>query len=606
MKRWVVIVLAVLLPQMLLAQGDLVTFSKNGGFYEEPFALSLQCEGNYQIRYTTNGSTPTAQSRLYEGSLLLDGQLYSQSDIYTIKTTIDELFYAPRSVQHCITLRAAAFDNEGQRVSHVVTQSYFIRSLGCDTHGLPVMALAADSLALFDHDTGILVPGANFNPEDSYWTGNYYESGREWERLVNVEFYELSDNSGINQQAGLRTHGGTARRGLQKGLKLYAREEYGAKRFKHRFFDEIPNDGFKHLVVKPFMDQWFVSGIQDDITNRMARELNMESLASRPMVLFLNGEYWGIYYLREKPDSHYLEDHFDHSDTEFNVIGNWYGIVEDGDNTNFIAMMQWLENADLTENEDYELFCSTVDVDCFIDYYCLEMFIANNDWPANNMRCYQWRDGKWRWIFFDGDDALRNSDFDVFYNATTTDNLGWPTDARSTLMFRKLLENEQFEVKFMNRLQELMTTQFSYASTKPLYEAAANRVRAEIPQQAERFNRPKHLDDWESKIANIDDFLKQQAINMRERLEEFVYVDDTRLAFSDLYPNPTHGELNLVLWSDSFTMREVVVYDVLGRQLASTMVTLLSGANTVKLPCPLASGVYLLKFGSQTKRFVIQ
>lgn len=606
MKRWVAIVLAVLLPQMLLAQGDGVTFSKNGGFYKEPFSLSLQCEEGCQIHYTTNGSTPTVTSALYESPLFLNEQLYSKSDIYTIQTAIDELFYKPESVRHCITLRAAAFDDEGNRVGPVVTQSYFIRSLGCDTHGLPVMAICADSLDLFDYETGILVPGVHFDPNDVYWTGNYYESGREWERLVNVEYYEFSDNKGINQRAGLRTHGGTARRGLQKGMKLYAREEYGSKRFKHGFFDDIPNDSFKHLVLKPFIDQWFVSGIQDDITNHMAHGLNVESLASRPTVLFLNGEYWGVYYLREKPDAHYLEDHFDHPDNEFNIIGDWYGQVEDGDNADFVAMMHWLQNADLTESENYERLCSWIDLDCFIDYYCLEMFIGNNDWPANNMRCYQWRDGQWRWIFFDGDDALLKLDFDVFYNATTTDNLGWPTDARSTLMFRKLLENENFEIRFLNRLEELMATQFSYASTKPLYEAAANLVRDEMTQQAERFNRPRHLHDWESKIATIDDFLKHRVENMRERLDEFIYVSDTSLVFSGLYPNPTQGDFNLVLWSDSFTMRDVIVYDVLGRQVASTKVVLMSGENEVKIPCQLASGVYFLKFANQVKRFVIQ
>ena len=606
MKRWAFIVLAVLLPQIILAQGDLVVFSKSGGFYEESFSLSMQCEGDFQIRYTTNGSVPTSQSRLYETSLLLDEELYSESDIYTIQTTIGELFYAPDSVQHCITLRAAAFDDDGNRVSPVVTQSYFIRALGCVTHGLPVIALCADSMDLFDYERGILVPGVHFDPNNSYWTGNFYESGMEWERLVNVEFYEPSDNTGINQQAGLRTHGGTARRGLQKGLKLYAREEYGSKRFRHKFFDEIPNESFKHLVLKPFVDQWFVTGIQDDITNRMAHELDLESLTSRPTVLFLNGEYWGIYYLREKPDAHYLEDHFDHSDDEFNVIGNWYGEVEDGDNTNFVAMMQWLQDTDLTEDENYEWFCSMVDVDSFIDYYCFEMFIANNDWPANNMRCYQWRNGKWRWIFFDGDDALRKMDFDVFYNATTTDNLGWPTDARSTLMFRKLLENDQFELQFMSRFEQLLASQFGYASTKPLFDSAASRVREEVPQQAARFNRPKNLGEWESQISIIDDFLQHRVENMRQRLGEYFYVNDTSLVFSDIYPNPTNGELNLTLWSDGFTTRDIIVYDVLGRQVASTNVVLLSGTNTVKLHCPFASGLYLLKFGNQTKRFVIQ
>ena len=606
MKRWVVVVLAAVLPQMLLAQGDLVVFSAGGGFYDAPFALSLQCDGGYEIRYTTNGATPTAQSFLYENPLLLNEGLYSKSNIYTIQNTIDELFYVPETVQHCITIRAATFDEARRRVGPVVTQSYFIKALGCDTHGLPVVSLCADSLDLFDYERGIMVPGANYDPENAYWTGNYYQSGREWERLANVEFYELADNSGINQQAGLRTHGGTSRRGLQKGMKLYAREEYGTKRFKHRFFDAIPNDSFKHLVLKPFTDQWFLTGIQDDITNRMAQRLNVESMASRPAVLFINGEYWGIYYLHEKPDAHYLEDHFGHSDEEFNVMGNWHGYCVDGDGSNFVTMMDWLQTADLTVDENYQTLCALIDVDCFIDYYCLELFIANNDWPANNMRCYQWRDGKWRWIFYDGDDALAKMDEDVIYYATTTDDLGWPTDSRSTLMFRKLLDNEQFENCFVDRFKQLLSSQFSYASTKPLFDAAAERVRAEVPQQGERFNRPRRLRDWESAIAKNDDFLKHRVNNIRGRLGDLFYIDDTSLVFSDLYPNPAHYELQLTLVSEGFAIREIELYDMMGRCVDVMQVKLFTGANTVKLQCPYAQGVYLLRFGNQTKRFVIQ
>ena len=588
------------------AMGQTVTFSSVGGFYDEPFYLSLHCDDAFQIRYTTNGNQPVATSPLYDAPLYLDELLYSRSEVYTVQTTIDELFWVPERVDKCITIRAAAFDDVGNRVSPVVTQSYFIMSLGCDTHGLPVMAISADSLDLFGYEQGILVPGINFDPNDNYWTGNYYQSGRDWERLVNVEFYELSDNSGINQQAGLRTHGGTARRGIQKGLKLYARDEYGAKRFHHKFFDEIPNESFKHLVLKPFVDHWFITGIQDDITNRMAHEINVASLVSRPVVLFLNGEYWGIYYLREKPDAHYLEDHLDHPDDEFNVIGNWYGEIEDGDNSGFVEMMQWLQNADLSDDDNYATLCSMIDVDSFIDYYCFELFIANNDWPANNMRCYQWRNGPWRWIFFDGDDALLKMNLDMFYNATTTDNLGWPTDERSTLMFRKLLENDQFEERFLNRFEQLLSSQFSYANTKPLFDSAAQSVRSEVPQQAARFNRPASLNQWEYEIAKIDVFLQLRVENMRERLGDYFYISDTSLVFNGLYPNPSNGDVCVRFWSDSFTVRDVVVYDVLGRQLASTKVILLSGENTIRMSYHFAPGIYLMRLGNQTKRFVIQ
>ncbi len=605
MRKSFLIGFSIFLIQSVFAQNE-VAFSQRGGFYEESFPLELSCAEHFHIRYTVNGAMPSAHSALYVEPLLLDERLYSQSNIYKVQTANDELFYAPESVQHCITLRAAAFDDEGRRVGSVVTQSYFIRSLGCDTRDLPVMAISADSLELFDYERGILVPGANFDPADPYWTGNFYLSGREWERLVNVEFYEPSDNSGINQQAGLRTHGGTSRRQTQKGLKIYARDEYGKKRFKHKFFESIPNESFKHLVMKPFSYQWFNYGIQDDICNRMAANLDVESIASRPMVLFINGEYWGIYYLKEKPDAHYLEDHFGNEDTEYNVVSNWYGYQVDGDTTGFVEMMRWVKGCDLTQEEQYARINEMIDVSSFIDYYCLELFIANNDWPANNMRCYQLDDGMWRWIFYDGDDALHDSEFDVFDNATSLLNLGWPTDSQSTLLFRKLLENEDFKFLFFNRFMELIATELSYAVTKPYFDDAAAMVRAEVPAQSERFGLPLHLRQWEYDISFVDRFLQQRVQDMESRIAVFFSLGENTLAFNDLYPNPVVDDIHLLVWSDGLAVEHVSVFDVMGRQIFTAKVVLKMGENEVRLPCPFASGVYFLRIRNQIKRFVIQ
>lgn len=605
MKRLFFIGLAVLLAQNLIAQTK-VFFSQQGGFYEESFPLEMWCSDGFHIRYTINGSTPADDAELYSEPLSLNKELYSKSDIYKIQTAIDELFFAPDSVQHCITLRAAAFDASGNRVGPVETQSYFIRSLGCDTHGLPVMVLSADSSVLFDYATGLFVPGANFNPDDPLWTGNFYESGREWERMVNVEFYEPDDNSGINQQAGLRMHGGTTRRQTQKGMKIYAREEYGTKRFRHKFFASIPNESFKHLVLKPFSYQWFDFGIQDDITNRMAATLDVESVASRPMVLFINGEYWGIYYLKEKPDAHYLEDHFDQDDTDYNVVGNWYGSSVDGDTTGFIDMMRWMGETDFSEEENYAQISQRIDISSFIDYYCLELFIANKDWPANNMRCYQLSDGKWRWIFFDGDDALRDMEFDVLDNATSILNIGWPTDSRSTLMFRKLLENNDFRNRFLLRFNELLSTQFSYSTTRAYYLDAAAIVREEMQAQADRFNKPGSPYGWENVITVVDDFLKNRVADMRGRLYDFFYVDNSVLNINEIYPNPSIGDVHVVLQSEVATMNSIDVYDMLGRHVMHSLVVLQEGENDVKLNKHFASGIYVVKFGSQIKRFVIQ
>ncbi|MBR5082865.1 MAG: chitobiase/beta-hexosaminidase C-terminal domain-containing protein, partial [Bacteroidales bacterium] len=235
-----------------MAQNDTVVFSAKGGFYEDVFALELF--NNYpqhHIRYTINGNRPTPQSPLYEETLVLNQQIYSKSNIYTIVNCPENEFYLPDSVQHCIVIRAAVFDENDSCVSQVMTNSYFIRALGCNTHGLPAVSLCADSLDLFDYERGIFVPGIHFDSLNPYFTGNYCMKGREWERICNIEYYEL-DNSGVNQQVGLRTHGKKARYQGQKGMKIYAREEYGKKRFKHRFFETLPIDKFKHLCLKPY------------------------------------------------------------------------------------------------------------------------------------------------------------------------------------------------------------------------------------------------------------------------------------------------------------------------------------------------------------------
>ena len=188
-------------------------------------------------------------------------------------------------MQHCIIIRAAVFDENDSCVSETVTNSYFINELGCDTHGLPVVSLCADSLDLFDYYTGIFIPGFHYNPHNPYLTGNYFMKGDEWERVINFEFYE-TDNEGINQVVGLRTHGNQQRWKSQKGMKIYAREEYGVKRLYYKFFETIPNESFKHILLRAFMGSWLGAGCNDYICGRIAEPLDFESLASRPAVLF--------------------------------------------------------------------------------------------------------------------------------------------------------------------------------------------------------------------------------------------------------------------------------------------------------------------------------
>lgn len=591
------------LPLALYSQ--VVTFSEPGGFYKESFTLTLSCSNpDAIIHFTTNGNTPTAADPTYDAPLILNESLYSPSHIYTIQSSPDDLWYVPKNIKRCIVIRAAAFTSQGEPIGAVTTNSYFIGALGCDTHGLPVMSLCVDSLDLFDFETGIYVPGAHYDPDNHDFSGNYYQEGREWERPCNVEFYE-TDNNGINQAAGVRTQGVSTRRFPQKGLKIYARDEYGNKRFKYKFFKDIDLASFKHLKIKSFQGGWIGLGCQDYICGLMARNLDLDCLASRPMVLFLNGEYWGVYFLQEKPDERYLEDHFDADLDRINIISTWGGGYEYGSATSFRALRDWIETHDLASDENYTYVAQQIDISNFIDYQIFEIFSANLDWPANNMRCWQEGDGPWRWIFYDGDACVfrPQNQFDAFANATYTGDGYYPTSAEATLFFRKLMENETFKTRFIRRFNQLMRTSLSYNETKPYYDEIYHLIENEIRHQSERFGNPESLSTWKQKMKRIDKFLEGRVADVNADIFSQLIVENQDIDINEVYY--TQQVLHTLIEAEQITKADLLVFDLLGRQVAHASVLLGAGPNNVELPAKINDGIFILKAGDATKRFAV-
>ena len=597
---------AALLLCLAFANAQEVTFSTPGGFYDDPFELTLSCtQQDKVIHYTTNGNRPTADDPVYSQPLLLDQSLESRSNIYTIPITPESLWYAPKTVQRCIVIRAAAFNAIGERVSNVITNSYLIKALGCDTHGLPIMSICADSLDLFDYTNGILVPGANFNPENPDYTGNYYQTGDEWERNCNVEFYE-NGNHGINQQAGVRIQGLSTCRYAQKGLKIYARKEYGKKRFNYKFFNDTDIASFKHLKVKPFNGGWHGIGCQDYISGHIARNLDVDCLASRPMVLFLNGEYWGIYFLQEKPDERYLEDHYDVDLNTVNIVKSWgWGQCEYGTGEGMLDLYRWIDEHDLSDDNNYQYVAERIDISSFIDYEILEIFSANLDWPANNVRSWQADNGPWRWIFYDGDACLFKSKngFDALANATYDGDEYYPSNAKSTLIFRKLLENRSFRARFLSRFYELMASELSYSTTLTYYDEAYDMLVEEIPNQIARFNNPTSEKEWKKGMKKVYRFLSRRPEEIDESLREWFVVDGTSI--ESLYPNPAQDLIMVEVNSEEGDIVEYEIYNIMGQRLYHTKQIACSGTTKLTLDINFKNGVYFMKVGNSIKKFVV-
>lgn len=599
--------LLMLVPFFGISQpAERACFSVPGGFYEESPTLELfPFYPQHHIRFTTNGNRPTAQSRLYTEPLLLDESLYSTSDIYTIQVTPDgEMFY-PDSVQHCIVIRAAVFDDNDSCISEVASNSYFIRSLGCDTHGLPAVSLCADSLDLFSYYRGIMVPGVWFSSNMPDWSGNYFCKGMEWERTCNVEFYE-SDNSGINQISGLRTHGGASRKFQQKGFKIFAKEEYGKKRFEHLFFPEnAPLDSYKHLILKPFRcSNWLATGVQDQLAQQVARNLDMECLASRQTVVFLNGEYWGIYAIEESPDERYLEDHFGVDPDDCNIIKQWI-MLDSGSDAQWKELVQWVSDTDFSQEENYRLLSEKIDLDNFIDYQIFELYSSNVDWPKNNVRFWQQGNGLWRWIFYDGDGCFFRN-WDVFSNAIAQDRVN-PSASQSTLFFRKCLDNSEFRNNFKNRFKQLMADQLSYDKISPCFNALCSLIEAEVPLQCHRFGFPSDVETWLKDVNSVDFHLRSLNQKMSESLDHF--MDSHSLSNGvqslDYYFNPSQDQLILFIDATVSQQSNMSLLNLLGQEVYTQAVSLHAGPNTISLNVQLPSGLYVLVLGNKVTKIVL-
>lgn len=597
MKKRLFAILLCLASLSAVAQDWKVLFSASGGFYEDTFALELFStypEGH--IRYTTNGNRPTAQSALYTEPLVLNANLHSKSDIYTIVNTIPSQFYLPDSVKHCIVIRAAVFDDRDSCLSTVTTQSYFIRALGCDTHGLPVVSITADSLALFDHETGIFIPGASYDPADSTHTGNYCNKGREWERLINLEFYE-SDNQGINQQCGLRTHGGASRWFQQKGLKLYAREEYGKKRFSHRFFEHTSIAKFKHLNLHPFRcSNWHQTGGADYLAQRVAGNLLFDAMAVRETVVFINGEYWGIYTLEEAADERYLDDHYDVNLDSVTIIKYW-GVPNYGDPTEWREFLMWMLDADLTQPEDSAFAFSRVDVPAFIDYMLMETFNANLDWPNNNVKISQMAPGApFRWMFYDGDGCFIIPEYLAISNALDQGN--------NSMTFSRFLDNQSFRLQFCQRYQELSETFFSYSYMKSVLDEYRHQVEDEVEAQAHRFIFPWNKNKWLADMELTNDFLLNRDQYFRNELTSFVGFGEKQSVQISVHPNPFTNGIHINIDAVLFDAEEIAIYDLTGRKVFAQSCQLSEGLNTFTIQPIIPAGVYVIKIGTSVQRIV--
>jgi hypothetical protein len=592
-----------------------VRFSQKGGIYSQSFNLELTGDDTTELFYTIDGSIPSILDIKYSNSIALDESLLSTKNISDIVMSPDDVNHLPvGDFPQAIVLRAAKFYNS-QRISPVSTQTYLIKELTLPIIELPIVSIATDSLSLFSQDTGIFVPGIHFDNSRPNFSGNYFQSGPEWERLINVEYFSPQSNESFNQECGVRMHGSGSRKPPQKAMRLYARSKYGKSTFDAEVLTEKPFASFKRLILKPFYSSWSQNGCTDYIAGRMAKNLNVEYLAAEPILLFVNGEYWGIYYLQERLDERYIEQNTGVEEDSIDIIESWYGQVNEGNNKNFSALYDFIEDNDLTNSTNYQRVSEWMDIDNFIDYQIFEAFISNYDWPANNMKC--WRDrkegAKWRWIFFDADGALENITFNGLVHSTDINGTGWPSSPRSTLFLRKLLENTTFNEKYKQRLRQLLNDELYTSDLQTLVDNLGDLLNDEIENQSKRFGKPISVSEWENSMSGLRYFLGVRAcwmvVHAEEMFGEKFFVDGCVLTADithsmSIIPNPTEGKCQIVFNSDYKEDAVIEVLNTQGQLVFSNTDRINKNINTLNLTLDnFSRGLYFVRITSSNQTF---
>ncbi|MBU0765550.1 MAG: CotH kinase family protein [Bacteroidetes bacterium] len=470
-----------------------VEIHPNGGFYTDPVTVKLKTGEKADIYYTLDGTNPAAAN----------GILYDK----------------PFEVSRTTVVRAIALI-ENYLPLNIGTETYFIG----ESFSLPVVSLATNNYSMFSSTD----PGQNI----------YTESP------ANVEYYDTTGRCIFNTGAGIRLVGKAIRNYPQKSVSVRFRSSYGVDNIKYRLFDDKEESRYYAFLLRNSGNDWSGTLFKDALMHRLVNgTTHIDCQGYRPAVVFINGNYWGIHNIREKINKYYVVSNHKRIDPENIDMFEFGSLPIQGDQKHWKSLMKIVKNNDLSDDLYYNQVLQMIDVDNFIDYQIAEIFYANCDWPMANMK--YWRPhtegGKWRWILFDTDLAFdKDKRFCPGHNNTLEYALGvnnchlphlTNSLKASTVLLRKLMENETFRAQFINRFADLLNTIFETEHVISTIRGLKAGIEREMPRHIGCWKSSGKgiagMTAWESNIEKMIVFAKERPDTMRRFISNRFSLEGT-------------------------------------------------------------------------------
>lgn len=531
-----------------------VDLSLDSGFYADEMLLEITCNSNdVDIYYTVDGSMPDESDLAYEGPIRLTSTV-NKPDLLNkiLDTNTEENKFEPwKDFPSAHVIRAAALYADGT-VADTCAGTFFIGFDRQETYGdLAIVSLIMEYDDLFDYDTGIYVLGATYEewdaeqeePYEAWQTqGNFSNRGMEWERPVVADFI-LEDES-FSQNMGVRIKGGTSRSAAQKSLRLIARDEYGKRSIKHALY---PNniceetgevlDRYKAVTLRNGGNDRDNTKIRDPFITQLAEGLEMETAAVRPVVGFINGEYWGMYTLTEEFNDNYFQHHYGLNNENVMIMKN--NELKDGDEEGIDEDLYWemfdfILYEDMADPDTYAQAADMLDMKSFADYVAVALYIDNMDGIFQNNNWMMWRvrdtelsdhplsDGKWRMILFDTDYSSDvYGDGGSYSQDTISDPLLWAEydEMHLAALVKSLMNNEDFVKELLLSMSDVRNLYFTKTRAKALLKEMTAQYQPYMDDTFLRFG-PFWVAEWNLK-THYKDKLRQMGVYFEGRYERF-------------------------------------------------------------------------------------
>lgn len=451
-------------------------FSLSEGFYSAPQNLHLSTtEPDAIIRYTFDGTTPNSSSPVFDGDFPINLNLSIKARLFT----------------------------PGKMPGKVVTKSYFID----ENNQLPVLAITSNATHLYGFDFGIL-----------------QNAIKDREVPATIEYFEPETGErAFLAGVGLRVFGTSIFNLPQRPISVRFKEKFGDEVLKYPLFEGKPISRYTSFLLRNGGNDYNTAYFRDGLgVNLVKGKMDLDYQDYKPCVVFINGEYHGVYELRERTDEQYISANHEVNADNLDFLEDSMQ-VQTGDVHDFNKLMEFARNNDLADAAAFAQVAARIDLHEFTNFLILRAFIGYRIADLNN-RYWRNRDtnGKWRWIATDLEHAFGQLGGDPFSENTIAKLAGFSGDLPewSTLLFNRLLQNPGFRDGFMQRSAAYLNTIFSPDATLAAVDSLKTILQTQMPRHIGRWHTPSSMQVWQSNVNQVKTYLENRPAHYRQHLSD--------------------------------------------------------------------------------------